>query len=475
MPSITMPQLGESVTEGTIGRWLKKPGDRVARDEPLVEIITDKVNAEIPSPVAGVLERISADEGVVVAVGQEIGFLATESSRSAEPVGTPKSGAAHAPSASSASAGGAWAAPGTGAAPAPSVEQAPSAEAEEAEGEQPRTSPLVRRLAKEHGLDLRQIRGSGLGGRVSREDVEAYLRERASGQTSAPVGSTSWMETQAASPKGSVAAPAPSAPLEVATTRPEPPFSPTSSAAAASPTSPPAATARGEAERIVPTPMRRAIAKRMLQSAREIPTAWLMMEADVTQLVRLRDALKEAFRRDEGVDLTYMPFFMKATLDALRKHPIVNATWQDDTIVVKREINLGVAVALEDGLIVPVIRDAAHRNVVGLAHALHDVVSRARSGKLTVGDVEGGTFTVNNTGAFGSIASQPIINYPQAGILTLEAIVRRPVVIDDGIAIRALVNLCFSFDHRILDGLTAGRFLGSVKHQLEKWGPGSSL
>lgn len=458
MPAITMPQLGESVTEGTIGRWLKKPGESVARDEPLVEIITDKVNAEIPSPVAGILERISADEGAVVAVGQEIGFLATE----AKPVAAPS------------------------AAPSPSVAGVATTEAEEAEGEQPRTSPLVRRLAKEHELDLRQIKGSGLGGRVTREDVEAYLREHPSGQNAAAASQTALPspaeatsvssrgpEAAGASPGRAEVAPASVAPGETATARPEAASATGSGASVASgPTTP---TAIPPTERIVPTPMRRTIARRMLQSTQEIPTAWLMMEADVTRLVRLRDALKEAFRRDEGVDLTYMPFFMKATVDALREHPIVNATWQDDAIVVKREINLGVAVALEDGLIVPVIRDAAHKNVVGLAHALHDVVSRARSGKLTVGDVEGGTFTVNNTGAFGSIASQPIINYPQAGILTLEAIVRRPVVIDDGIAIRALVNLCFSFDHRILDGLTAGRFLGSVKHQLEKWGPGSSL
>lgn len=213
----------------------------------------------------------------------------------------------------------------------------------------------------------------------------------------------------------------------------------------------------------------------MLQSTREIPAAWLMIEVDATRLVQLRDSLKEKFRRDEGVDLTYMPFFMKATVDAIREHPLVNASWQDDQIVVRREINLGVAVALENGLIVPVVRDAAHKNIVGLAHGLHDVVNRARSGKLTIGDVEGGTFTVNNTGAFGSIASQPIINYPQAGILTMEAIVKRPVVVGDGVAIRSMVNLCFSFDHRVLDGLTAGRFLQSVKQHLEKWGPGSSL
>jgi 2-oxoisovalerate dehydrogenase E2 component (dihydrolipoyl transacylase) len=441
MPPITMPQLGESVTEGTIGRWLKKPGDRVERDEPLVEIITDKVNAEIPAPAAGVLERISVDEGVVVAVGQEIAFLATEGDRA---VNRP-----HA--AESAGARGVASPMGD----------------EEATDEQPRTSPLVRRLAKEHGLDLRQIRGTGLGGRVTREDVEAYLRDRAVAPAVPSAQPPPTSSPAPAIPTEGTPSPAPAAPSRPA---PTPAASPPEAAAA-----PAVETTRERVERITPTPMRRTIARRMLQSAREIPSAWLMMEADVSRLVRYRESLKESFRRDEGVDLTFMPFFMKATVDSLRAHPIVNASWRDEEILVEREINLGVAVALESGLIVPVIRDAAHKNVVGLAHALHEVVTRARAGKLTLADVEGGTFTVNNTGAFGSIASQPIINYPQAGILTLEAIVKRPVVVGDAIAIRSIVNLCFSFDHRILDGLTAGRFLQSVKQQLEAWGPGSSL
>ena len=419
MPAITMPQLGESVTEGTIGRWLKQPGDRVQRDEPIVEIITDKVNAEIPAPSAGVLERISVPEGTVVAVGQEIAFLLTEADRKAP---APVSAAATA---------------------APVGAEAPSASPPEGESEDegPRSSPLVRKMVKEHGIDLRLIAGSGLGGRVTREDVETYLQAR-------PAASSDGV---------AVAAPAPVA-------RPAP---------AASDASAP--TAGAGDERLTLSPMRRTIAQRMVQSVREIPHAWLMLEADVTGLVRFREAVKERFRQTEGVDLTYLPFLMKAAVEALRELPIVNSSWSDNQIVLKREINLGVAVALDDGLVVPVVRGADQKNVTGLAHSLADVVGRARAGKLTVADVEGGTFTVNNTGAFGSIASQPIINYPQAAILNLEAIVKRPIVVDDAIAIRSMLNLCLSFDHRILDGATAGRFLQSVKRRLESWGPGSSL
>jgi len=408
MPAITMPQLGESVTEGTIGRWLKQPGDRVERDEPLVEIITDKVNAEIPSPAAGILERVSAAEGAVVAVGQEIAFLVTAADGQATAV----------------------------------IAVGAAGQVEEEVGDSPRGSPLVRKLAKEHGLDLRQIRGTGLGGRVTREDVEAYLREH-------PAASAGGMTGPAAAVTASRTTSA-----TITTEKPN-----------------------GESgEAMALSPMRRTIAQRMVQSVHEIPHAWLMVEVDLTGLVKLREATKEQFKRQEEVDLSYLAFVMQATVEALRQFPIVNATWQNERIVQKREINLGVAVALDDGLVVPVIRDADQKSLVGLAHALAEVVSRARSGKLSVGDLEGGTFTVNNVGAFGSIASQPIINYPQAAILNMETIVKRPVIVDDAIAIRSMMNLCLSFDHRIMDGATAGRFLQSIKKRLEGWRhPGSSI
>jgi len=420
MPAITMPQLGESVTEGTIGRWLKNPGDRVERDEPVVEIITDKVNAEIPSPSAGILERISVPEGTVVAVGQEIAFLATEAEAR-----IPRGGSALA---------------ATATATINAEGRAEGATAEEV-GESPRSSPLVRKLAKEHGLDLRLIHGTGLGGRVTREDVEAYLREH-----------------PAASAGGVTVA--------------------SSAVNAAKATSVPAPTEKPNGERgetITPSPMRRTIAQRMVQSVHEIPHAWLMVEVDVTGLVKLRDAAKEQFKKRERVDLSYLPFVMQAVVEALRQFPVVNSSWQNDQIVAKREINLGVAVALDDGLVVPVIRNADQKSLVGLTHALAEIVGRARADKLAVGDLEGGTFTVNNVGAFGSIASQPIINYPQAAILNMETIVKRPVVIDDAIAIRSMMNVCMSFDHRIMDGATAGHFLQSVKKRLEGWSPGSSI
>jgi 2-oxoisovalerate dehydrogenase E2 component (dihydrolipoyl transacylase) len=423
MPAITMPQLGESVTEGTIGRWLKKPGDRVQRDEAIVEIITDKVNAEIPAPVGGILERITATEGMIVLVGQEIAFL------TADPERNSSRSVAATPSAT---------------ATATSPARGATAAAED-DGEGPRTSPLVRKLAREHQIDLRLIRGSGLGGRVTREDVEAYLRDRPAAES---VDHTQEPAVEKNLSASGIAAPAVSS-AESAGTRPD--------------------------ERITPSPMRRTIAHRLAQSAREIPHAWLMLEVDVTQLVRLREALKQRFRDAEGVELTYLPFVMKAAVDSLRDVPVVNASWQNDQIILKREVNLGVAVALDDGLVVPVIRGADQKSVVGLAHGLADIVSRARAGKLTLADVDGGTFTVNNTGAFGSVASQPIINYPQAAIMNMEAIVKRPVVVDDAIAIRSMLNVCLSFDHRILDGATAGRFLQGVKRRLEAWRPDSAL
>jgi 2-oxoisovalerate dehydrogenase E2 component (dihydrolipoyl transacylase) len=408
-----MPQLGDSVTEGTIGRWLKKPGDRVGRDEAIVEVITDKVNAEIPAPSAGVLERISAAEGTVVAVGQEIAFVATDADAKVASALMPP--LAHAAATS----------------------ETRSTDPAENDADGPRTSPLVRKLVREHGLDLRLIRGTGQSGRVTREDVEAYLRDH----PAATVGGITVTTAAVAIPVAETMPPA----------HPD-----------------------GD-ERLTLTPMRRTIAQRMAQSVREIPHAWLMIEADLSRLVRFRDEQKERFRRAEGVDLTYVPFVMKAAVESLREFPIVNATWKDDGIVLKRDVNLGIAVALDDGLVVPVVRHADQLSVTGLAHALAEVVGRARTGKLTVSDVDGGTFTVNNTGAFGSIASQPIINYPQAAIMNMEAIVKRPVIVDDAIAIQSIMNLCLSFDHRILDGATAGRFLQSVRRRLEVWGPGSSL
>lgn len=403
---IRMPQLGESVTEGTITRWLVRPGDRVERYQPVAEVLTDKVNAEIPAPEAGTILSLDAAEGATVPVGARIAQM--------EP-GVPPAAAG----------------PGAGERPVPGGGVLRAGGADMAA----RYSPAVLRLAREHGIDPGQIRGTGLGGRVTRKDVERYLAAR-----SAPAAA------------GAGPGPVPAA------------------AGATSAQGP-------EADQVIPVdPVRRRIAERMVQARHEQPHAWTMMRADVTGLVRLRDSVREAFRAREGVDLTFLPFFIRAVVESLREHPRLNATWAGDHIVVHGAIHISVAVATEEGLAVPVIRNADRLSVAGLAHAVADLAGRARSGRLSLADVQGGTFTVNNTGSFGSVASAPILNYPQAAILTLEAITKEPVVLeDDAIAIRHMVNLCCSFDHRVLDGLTAGRFLQAVKRRLEAYRPGQPV
>lgn len=427
---IRMPQLGESVTEGTIGKWLKKPGEAVGKYEPLLEVITDKVSAEVPSPAAGVLQEILAAEGETVAVGTPIAVLdqvADEAAAVAE---------------ATAAAAGGQAPPAAGVRAAGVVVQSPGAAVgngsvatlarpEPAARDGQRFSPAVLRLAQEHGIDLTRLSGTGLGGRITRKDVEAAAAAR----------------------------PAAAAPAE-APTAPQP------APATAAPEQEPAQAA---GDRAIPVgPVRRRIAQRMTQSVHEIPHAWSMVEVDVTGMVRLREGRKADFQRREGVALTYLPFVVHAVAAALRRHPLLNAAWAEDHIVAKAEVNIGIAVALADALVVPVIHGADRLSVTGLAHAVADLAQRARAGRLTPADVQGGTFTVNNTGTYGSVLSMPIINYPQAAILSTEAIVRRPVVIaDDAIAVRSCMNLCLSIDHRVLDGLAAGRFLQSVKERLE--------
>lgn len=408
LTTVTMPQLGESVVEGTIGAWLKAVGDRVEKYEPLVEVITDKVNTEIPSPVSGVVKEILVEAGATVKVGTPIAVLSAD-----EEAG----GAEH-------SAAPAATAPGPSPDPAAVTPGLPRGV----------YSPLVRRLAAEYGIDLRQVKGTGAGGRVTKRDVLAY-----------------------AAKQGGVAA--------------------VHRAAAPAPAFAPAGAAPAGADEVIipPDPMRRAIAQRMAQSKQTIPHAWTMIEVDVTRLVALREGMKEEFRRREGVDLTYVPFFIKAVVESLKEFPHLNASWQDDRIVVKKRIHVGVAVGLEDGLVVPVLRDADRLSIAGIARALADLVNRARAGKLTLEDVQGATITVNNTGAFGSVASYPIISPPQAAIITMEAIVRRPAVIGDAIGIRSMMNVCLSFDHRVTDGLYVGRFLQSVRRRLEGFGPDTAL
>jgi 2-oxoisovalerate dehydrogenase E2 component (dihydrolipoyl transacylase) len=434
---IKMPQLGESVTEGTVDKWLKKEGDFVKRDEPLVEVVTDKVNAEIPSPFEGTLVRISVSEGTTVNVGVEIAQIEVE--------GAAPEAAVAAEAAAPETPVEAEPSPAPAQATAePTVAEAAEVKAPDQDnGQRQRFSPAVRRLAEENGLDPSVIKGTGEGGRVTRDDVLAYIES------------------------GAKAAPAPVAP--------PPPAAPAPGAPAPAPTRAPApAAADGAREELVKlSTMRRSIAEHMTRSLATSPHAWTLQEIDVTELVRFREAEKEGFRARNGVALTYMPFVIQAVTDALTEFPFLNSSWSDDGVVLKHYINLGLAVAIPDGLIVPVVKEADKLGFSDLARAVNDLVERARSKKLKPEDVQGGTFTLNNTGATGSVASQPIINQPQAAILTTESILRRPVVIGEGIAVRHMMNMCLSFDHRIIDGMTAGQFLGFLKKRLEGWTPAS--
>ena len=447
--SVTMPKLGESVLEGTVVRWLKREGEAVGQNEPLAEVVTDKVNSEIPSPVEGSVARLLVAEGQTVAIGAEIATIA---------VVEDATGGAPAPA--SGEMGRRAARPPTPSGELAAGDGAGALDEAQAGGNdvRRRTSPLVRRLVREHGIDLGLVRGTGTDGRVRKEDILTYLDERAG---------------TAASAAGAAGAPfLPAAPPTLARWLEH---------SASAPTAPGEPAAGGGDEELVPlTPIRRAIAEHMVRSVQTSPHTWTYVETDVSGLVKWRQQDRDAFRQREGIDLSYVPFVCKAVVETLREHPILNSTWRETDgrgqVALKKRINLGVAVALEDNLVVPVIKDADRLNVAGLAHALNELVTRARAGKLRPDDVQGGTFTLNNTGALGSILSQPIINQPQAAILTMEAIVKRAVVTaDDAIAIRPMMNVCISFDHRICDGLQVGRFMQSLKRRIELMGPGGSL
>jgi 2-oxoisovalerate dehydrogenase E2 component (dihydrolipoyl transacylase) len=322
-----------------------------------------------------------------------------------------------------------------------------------------RYSPAVLRLAEEHGIDLNEVTGTGEGGRITRKDVLTYIEKRASAPAVQAAPETKPEADKAAPSAASVTGPAPAK----AAPTPAAPAAPSGLGAGV------VAAAGDDVEVVEPSAIRKTIARRMVESKHNAPHAWTMVEADVTGLVALREQVKAEFKRKEGVDLTYLPFFIKAVVEALKQYPVLNASWVDDKIVYHKRINISIAVATDDALAVPVIHDADRLSIAGLAHAINDLAARARSGRLTLADVQGGTFTVNNTGAFGSILSQPIINAPQAAILSVESIVKRPVVIHDAIAIRSMVNLCLSLDHRLLDGWVAGQFLKAVKERLQSF------
>ncbi len=429
--SIELPQVGESVVEGTIGKWLKQPGDVLKKYDPLVEVVTDKVTMEVPAPFSGVLTSILAQEGETIPVGTVIAEVETS-----EDVSLPETPSTVAPAQPAQAAGVGTTGylvkdfkqvgpTGGGAGDVRASQEAPQ-ETPSARG---RHSPAVRRLAQEHNVDLASVTGTGMGGRITRDDVMAFIKDGGP---------------------------------------------PTSAAPAAKPASA-ASAAAVPGEEIALNPIRRTIAQNMSKSASEIPHAWGMVEVDVTPLVRFREGAKADFLEREGVELTYLPFVLKAVVESLKKHPYLNSQWAGDKIQLKKQLNLGIAVAASDGLVVPVIHGADGMSISALARAVRDLTGRARRSKLTLEDVQGGTFTVNNTGALGSILSRPIINYPQAGILTTEAIQRRPVVIDDAIAIRSMMNVCLSFDHRIIDGAEASGFLQTVKAGLEAMGANTPI
>jgi len=459
---IVVPHLAETIVSATVAKWLKRPGDRVEAYEPICELFTDKVNVEMPSPVAGVLVEILVPEGRQAAVGEPICVIAEEQADSASPNIPGRSAALDGEESFRTAAA---AAEGGGLGRRDGVDM------------RARYSPAVLKLAAKYGVDLTRVPGTGLGGRVTRKDVERYIAEgRHLGQASAngrsgPADSTA----SAVSDKTAGAA----QPYSIA----EMPKVPVRTSGLHLVEHPPTPrieieghddTGRGETF-IDVTPMRNLIASRMRQSVAEIPHAWTMIEVDVTNLVLLRNKLKEEFYRQEGINLTYLAFVLKAVVNAIKDYPIINSVWATDKIIVKRDINISLAVGTEDAVLTPVIKNADQKNIAGLAREIDILTKKARSGKLTLEDMQGGTFTVNNTGSFGSILSYPIINYPQAAILTFESIVKRPVVINDMIAVRSMVNLCLSLDHRILDGVICGRFLQRVKENLESFGPDTQL
>ena len=458
---ITMPQLGESVSEGTVGRWLKQVGDSVRRDESLVEIITDKVTAELPSPVSGKLVAILVQEDQTVPVGADIAEI--EESGGAGRGSAPSTGAtASAPtgSATSATSGASFSTPPASASPAPSAPPPAPAPTPSAQAPSPapssqtaptalanggrasaaiaeKVSPLARRLAQEYAVDLSQIPGSGENGRVRKEDILAYVAQRQE-------------PTQAAT----------------VTTVPTP---------APAPAAQPLPTFAGD-ELLTPSPQRRAIAEHMVRSKHTSPHATTVFEVDMTNLARWLERHREEFKQREGYGISFQAFAIKAAVEALKEHPWVNASWTEDgKILLRKAINIGVSIALENNLVVPVIKNADTLNVAGIARAMNDLVQRARGNRLTPADMQGATFTVNNPGVFGTLISMAIINQPNAAILTTDAVVKRPVVIDDAIAIRSMMYLSLSFDHRILDGLTAAQFMNAVKRRLEAWSPDADV
>ena len=407
---VIMPQMGESIFEGTITKWLKKVGEQVRRDEPLFEISTDKVDAEIPAPVSGVLMAINAETGKTVQVNSVVGVIAASGAATAAPAAPAPVAAASAPS-------------------------APAPERETAAGEEVRTSPLVRKLASEHNVDLRQVSGSGAGGRITRDDILSFVERAKPTPAAAPAAERSAAAPATATPSKFAGTPGAVEPMSV---------------------------------------MRKKIAEHMIASKRTSAHVHTVFDVDMTRIVRLREANKNRFQQSTGLKLTYTPFFIRAVAQGLRAWPIMNASVEGDNIHYKRDVNIGVAVALDWGLLVPVIHNADELSFVGLQRALNDLGERARNKKLKPEEVSGGTFTITNPGIFGASFGLPIINQPQVAILDIGAIVKKPVVLTDKegydtIAIRSMLTIAIGFDHRVVDGAVADQFMMVVKSALENW------
>ncbi len=428
MPTdIVMPQMGESIFEGTITKWLKKPGDKVQRDEPLFEISTDKVDAEIPAPASGILQDIKVVEGNTVQVNTVVGTIAGDGEASAAPAPAPAKAAAPPPVAS---------APVKAQAAPPPSAPAPQPVQQE-EDDHARSSPLVRKIAREHGVNLSQVSGTGMGGRITKQDITAFL-ERAD---------TAPAPARASAPAATTPAPAKPAPV---------------------------APAAFPGDLVPMTQMRKIIAQRMIESRRTSAHVHCMFEVDITRIVQLRNKTKTAFEQRNGARLTFMPFFVRAAIIGLQQFPIVNASSEADSIRYHRHVNVGIAVALDWGLIVPVLKNADELNFLGLQRGISDLGERSRTKKLKPDEVEGSTFTVTNPGQFGAVFGLPIINQPNSAILGVGGITKAPLVVtdrdgNDSIAIRSIVHLTLGYDHRLIDGAVADQFMAFVKKTLENW------
>jgi pyruvate dehydrogenase E2 component (dihydrolipoamide acetyltransferase) len=460
MADVIMPQMGESIFEGTITKWLKKPGDKIERDEPLFEISTDKVDAEIPSPSAGVLKEIKVNEGQTVPIQTVVAVIDADGAGAS--AGAPAAASAPAPAPAKTEAPAQASAPPRTEAPAkPAPSPAPSAPRavspsatpappQRPSGEKIRSSPLVRRIARENNVDLSQIPGTGAGGRISKHDIRAAIEGGGASRSSSGVSAAGAAPARAASaPPPAAGGATASAVLETAVPREKMYF--------------------GQYEVQPMSVMRQRIAEHMVLSKRVSPHVYSVDEVNVSGIAALRSKMKDKFEQSSGTKLTFMPFFVRAAVEGLRAFPTVNSSVDGTNIVLHKECNIGIAVALDWGLIVPVIKNAEEKNFLGIARALNDLAERARAKKLKPEEVAESTFSITNPGVFGGLFGLPVINQPNVAILGLGTIEKRPVVVDDAIAIRSMVYLTLSYDHRVVDGAVAHQFMGKVKHTLENW------